>query len=388
MPVGLRFLLSDHCGGSGRSADEHPGRCRTGSEGHKGATELTSENPNPGAVSDPHPTSTGLLSWRGALLALVLGLLMSTVGPCPVQAASASPETVRIGAFLTGLSDLDPSNKSFSASFWLWSISNEEAGSPLDRLEFPNAIRIESPNAISEAVASEIWNQRKIVGSFRHGWDVRRFPFDQQLLRIELEEAENDSQSILFAADASNSGFDQDINLSGWRIRSTRFVSGTKTYRTTFGDPRLPPGSASSYAKVELQILLQRIDQTGFWKLTTGAFAASLIALASFGLRVDHPSALSPRFGLLAGSAFAAVISLRNSANELGAAGYTTLIDAVHFTVLLYIMVATSSGVIAWRRFQKHGDAAAIKRLEKRMAGISTSVFISLILVLVIGSAL
>ena len=338
-------------------------------------------------MSDPHPTSTGLVSWRGALLALALGLLISMVGPRPVQAATPSPETVRIGAFLTGLSDLDPSKKSFSASFWLWSISNKEAGSPLDRLEFPNAIKIESPNAISEATASGIWQQRKIVGSFRHGWDVRRFPFDQQLLRIELEEAEKDSQSILFAADASNSSFDRDINLSGWRIHSTRLVSGTKTYRTTFGDPRLPPGSASSYAKVELQILLQRIDQTGFWKLTMGAFAASLIALASFGLRVDHPSALSPRFGLLAGSAFAAVISLRSSANELGAAGYATLIDAVHIAVLLYIMVATSSGVIAWRRFQKHGDAAAIQRLEQRMAGISTFVFVSLILWLVIGSA-
>jgi hypothetical protein len=50
-------------------------------------------------------------------------------------------------------------------------------------------------------------------------------------------------------------------------------------------------------------------------------------------------------------------------------------------------MVATSSVVIAWRCFQKHGDAAAIQRLEQRMAGISTFVFVSLILLLVIGSA-
>ena len=373
---------------SGRSAEGLHGRRRTGSEGHTGATELTSQSPNPGAVSDPHPTRTGSSAWRGALLALALGLLISIVGPCPGPAAAASPETVRIGALLTGLSDLDPSKKSFSASFWLWSISNQEAGSPLDRLEFPNAIKIESPNAISEATASGMWQQRKIVGNFRHEWDVRHFPFDQQLLRIELEEAERDSQSILFAADATNFSFDRDLNPSGWRIRSTRLVSSAKKYRTSFGDPRLPPDSASSYAHVELQILLQRIEQTGFWKLTMGAFAASLIALASFGLRVDHPSALSPRFGLLAGSAFAAVIGLRSSTNELGAAGYVTLIDAIHIAVLLYIMVATCSGVIAWRCFQKHGDAAAIQRLEKRMAGISTFVFVSLILALVIGSAL
>ncbi len=314
--------------------------------------------------------------------------MFSIVSPSPVQAAAASPQTVRIGAYLTGLSDLDLSKKSFSASFWLWSISKQETGSPLDRLEFPNAIKIDSPNSVTEATAAGVWQQRKIVGSFRHGWDVRHFPFDQHLLRIELEEAERNSQSILFAADSNNLSFDHELDPSGWRIRSTRLVTGTKTHRTSFGDPRLPPGSASSYAHAQLQILLQRTEQTGFWKLTIGAFAAAFIALASFGLRVDHPSALSPRFGLLAGSAFAAVISLRSSANELGTAGYATLIDAIHIAVLLYIMVATGSGVIAWRRFQRHGDAAAIQRLEQRIALISTSAFISLILALVIGSAL
>jgi len=339
-------------------------------------------------MSDHQTRSNSSATWRGALLAFALGLLISMIGPSPVQAAATSPEMVRIGAFLTGLSDLDPSKKSFTASFWLWSISKEEAGSALDRLEFPNAIKIENPNTVTEATTSGIWQQRKIVGSFRHGWDVRRFPFDEQLLRIELEEAENDTQSTVLSADTNNSSFDHDIRLSGWKIQSTRMVNDTKTYRTTFGDPRLPDGSAKKYARVELQILLQRTDRTGFWKLTMGAFAASLIALASFGLRVDHPSALSPRFGLLAGSAFAAVISLRSSANELGAAGYGTLIDALHITVLLYIMVATSSGVIAWRRFQRHGDAAAVQRLEQRMAGASTCIFIAVIMTLVIRAAL
>jgi hypothetical protein len=321
------------------------------------------------------------------MLALVLGLLISLIGAAPAQAAAAPPETVRIGAFLTGLGDLDPTKKSFSASFWLWSISPEQTGSPLDRLEFPNAIKVESPNAVTDMTPAGAWAQRKIVGSFRHGWDMRRFPFDRQLLRIELEEAERDSQALLFTADTTNSSADRDLKPGGWQIRSTRLVSGTKTYRTSFGDPRLPPGSASSYAHAELQILLQRTDQTGFWKLTVGAFAAALMALASYGLRVDNPSALSPRFGLLAGSAFAAVISLRSSATELGASGYATLIDAVHVVVLLYIMVATGAAVIAWRRFQRHSDAVAIQRLEQRMAGTTTLGFGVLILALVIGAA-
>lgn len=334
----------------------------------------------------PCGSGAGLPRLRSLLLALAMGLLLSLGSPAPALAAPL--QTVRIGGFLTGLGDLDPARKSFSASFWLWTVGPSDEGSALDRLEFPNAIKVESPNAVSEPTPDGVWAQRKIIGSFRHGWDLRRFPFDRQLLRIELEEAERDSHTFLYEADDANSSFDRELKLSGWQIRSTRLVTGTKTYRTSFGDPRLRPGTPSAYAHAELQILLERTDRSGFWKLTVGAFAAALMALASCGLRVDNASALSPRFGLLAGSAFAAVISLRTSATELGASGYTTLIDAVHAAVLLYILLATAAGVVAWRRFQKHGDVAAIQRLERRMAGTSTLGFAVVILALVLGAML
>lgn len=339
---------------------------------------------------------------RRLVLIVLAALVLSLAGagaalaetPQPTaQAATAAPATagtgpeqVLIGGFLTGLGDLDPARKSFAASFWLWTVSRPDPVSPLDSLEFPNAIKVESPNAVTVPTASGVWAQRKIVGTFRHGWDLRRFPFDRQLLRVEMEEANRDAGSLLYRADTINSSFDPEVQLSGWRIRSTRLRTASKTYRTSFGDPRLRPGTASAYARAELQVLLERTDRSGFWKLTVGAFAAALMALASYGLRVDNASALSPRFGLLAGSVFAAVISLRTSAAELGASGYTTLIDTVHAVVLLYILLATASGVIAWRRFQRHGDAASIQRLEPRMAGLSSLGFGVVILALVLGA--
>lgn len=326
-----------------------------------------------------------------ALLALVIGVLINMGIPQPAVAAAPQPapapaEIVRIGAFLTGLGDLDPANKRFSASFWLWTVSPPDSGSPLDRLEFPNAIKVESPNAVIEPTPYGVWAQRKIVGIFRHDWDLRQFPFDRQVLRLELEEAERDSSSVVYAPDSANSSHDRDLELKGWRVRSTRLVTTSKPYLTTFGDPRLKAGASSSYARAELQVLLERSDRSGFWKLTAGAFVAALMALASYGLRVDNPSALSPRFGLLAGSTFAAVISLRTSAADLGASGYTTLIDQMHAVALLYILLATAGGVVAWRRFQRHGDVAAIRRLERRMAGTTTLGFAVVILALVFSA--
>ena len=348
------------------------------------------------------PTATGpvcrcRMGWLPPLIAavvLMLGLLMPAAVPAVlalepargVPAAAPAVEHLRIGAFLTGLSDFDPARKSFSASFWIWGVGSADTLASFNNLEFPNAIKVESPNALSETTPQGIWSQRKIVGTFRHGWDLRRFPFDRQLLRIQMEEAVQDASRLVYVADTANSSFDAEVQLAGWRLRSATLVASRKPYRSSFGDPRLQPGAPSAYARAELQLLLERTDRSGFWKLTAGAFASALMALASFGLRIDQPSALGPRFGLLAGSTFAAVISLRSAATELGASGYTTLIDAVHVAVLAYILTATAAGVLAWRRFLRHEDPLRAQRLERRLAGVATLALGVVILAMVLGA--
>ena len=338
------------------------------------------------------------------LVPAALMVLLLAVGPAIPAAASAEPaaeaaqaqaqakaadqglEKLRIGVLLTSLGDFDPARKSFSAAFWVWTVGKQEGENSLHRLEFPNAIKIESPNESQQATPQGIWSQRKIVGSFRHDWDLKYFPFDRQLLKIEMEEAERDTNSVIYVADTANSSFDPVVSPKGWRIISYKVITNSKHYSTSFGDPRLPTGSPSSYARAEVMLLLERTDRSGFWKLTLGAFSAALMAMASFGLVADQASALGPRFGLLAGSAFAAVISLRSAATELGATGYTTLIDVVHAAVLFYILMATVAGVVAWRGFLSHGDVAIIHRLERRLAGFSTLLFGAMILALVLGA--
>lgn len=308
------------------------------------------------------------------------------VSNAPPAAEPTAPQPIRIGSYLMALGDFDPAKKSFSASLWVWMVGPAQATASLNALEWPNAIKVETANAFNEQTPRGVWAQRKVIGSFRHGWDLRRFPFDRQLLRIDMEESDQDARHVTYVADRLNSGVDPDVKLSGWTIRSAQVVTSEKGYHTTFGDPQLTPGTASAFARAELQVLLERTDRSGFWKLTAGAFAAALMALASYGLRADQPTALSPRFALLAGSAFAVVISLRSAAAELGASSYITLCDAVHGLILMYIVVATVAGVLTWRTFLNHGDVARMKRLETRIAGFSSLALGIAILSLVFGA--
>ncbi len=92
---------------------------------------------------------------------------------------------------------------------------------------------------------------------------------------------------------------------------------------------------------------LERTNITAFVNFTAGAYVAAVIALASCAFHVDQGQTMGPRFGLLAGTVFAAVLTLRTESSELGTTENNTLVDQVHLIALLYVIVATLTGVHA-----------------------------------------
>ena len=312
---------------------------------------------------------------RGILPPLALAAAFLLCG----SSASAQPAQARIGAFITQLGDFSVQQKTFSASFWVWTLMKPGEPSALDSLEFPNAVSVKIDEPARVETELGVWVQRRVVGTFRHEWDMRRFPFDRQHLTIALEEAVKDLKQLEYAPDERNSSIDQDVTIPGWKIGPATLERVVKRYNTTFGDPRLPAGSASSYTRAELAVDLERTDRSGFWKLTAAVFAAAAVALFSYFLHVGQTASLSPRFSMLAGSVFAGVISLRSASGELGAVSYLTLIDQVHLAVLLYILTAIVAGVFSWRHFGKFGDVDGIKRMDRWFAFVSTVALLALI---------
>ena len=52
----------------------------------------------------------------------------------------ASPESCRVGAYVTALSDLAPNKDTFEATLWLWSVCPNDDLQPLETMEFVNAM--------------------------------------------------------------------------------------------------------------------------------------------------------------------------------------------------------------------------------------------------------
>jgi len=326
------------------------------------------------------------------LLFCLIFLSMSIVIPVEAQIIPTKPVQTEIsqeaplGVFLTQIGDFDVQKKSFSATFWLWTQTGNAEKSILDSIEFPNAVTVKVSDNITNPTATGKWLQRKVIGTFRHNWDMRNFPFDSQKLIILAEESDRDLSKLRYVPDQKNSSIDEDIKIDGWAIKRYSIEPLVKKYRSNFGDPSLPSGSSSEYTSMQLKIELQRNDLNGFFKLTAGAFAAAGLALVSYLLHADSAATLGPRLGLLAGSMFAVVISLRSASNELGTMAYLTLVDCVHLGVMFYILAAAATEIYILYDLQKHNNAIASKKIGIRAAIFSTLVFFTFVGVLIWGA--
>ena len=297
--------------------------------------------------------------------------------PAPLNSGAGvgllkGPEEVEVGVYITRLDNFDLSSKSFDATFWLWMISPEHAHNRLDDIEFVNAEDVKFSNSFSRVTPDGIWYQRKVVATLHHDWNLRKFPFDRQDLHLKLEEADAYIDEVVYVPEDTKFLVDGQMKIKGWRVVSSQIRPSIKTYMTNFGDPGLRSDMPTSFSGFDIVVQIERTSFAAFWKFTAGAIVAAAIALSSYAFHVDKPQTLSPRFALLSGAVFAAIISLRSASTELGIVDYNTLIDQIHLVSLIYVIVATFAGVYTWCLYRRHEDGIAIERLGHRIAFVST----------------
>lgn len=275
-----------------------------------------------------------------------------------------------VGIYITSLHDLDPIDGSFGADYWVWSV-HPSGANPLENLELYNAKEADADLDLKEERGDREWSQRKISAVVHHDWDLSNFPFDRQVLNIVLEEGAADTTTLMYSADTTNSGYNEDIRLEGWRITDFALEERAVDYATTFGDPDISSGS--SYARLVASVEIERESATGFFKLVAGVYAASAIGLLSFLMVPDIAPIFGARMVVLVGSLFASVISLRASEAVLGNTESLSLLDKIHIIAMVYIFIAALITVLA-RKTCESGKEDLAKRRDRvwlRVLGVS-----------------
>jgi hypothetical protein len=324
-------------------------------------------------------------SARFAWCALVLLAMLAVPSAANCRSVSEplpSPEHYKVGMFVTSIYAIDTADGTYAADFWIWSVGRSATKNPLQTMEFVHSDSITKRLESTTKRGDQYWRQVKIIGKFRQDWDLRKFPFDVQVLHLTLEEGVDDTANMLYEADVANTGYLPDASPQGWRILDQRIDVGETHYATEFGDPA--GGKGSEYTRLEMTITLQRSSLSTFLNLAAPLYAAFLLCTVSFLLhKEDGRPLIESRITLLAGALFAVVLNFRAVSSVLGNEHHLTIVDRLNIVVLVDIVFGTIVTVTAGIT-TNHGKKFSLI-LEYVCCALVALTFIAFNLFLIIG---
>ncbi len=270
----------------------------------------------------------------------------------PPEAAPSEPVKVKVGIFITELYDLDMSKRAVSMNFWAWYLHPDKAYKPLDTVEVVNAkatsIKFSSVTSKDdvpwEGGKKQIfWDQGKYSVTAFQDWDVTNFPFDRQILHIQMEDGQNDSTQTIFVADVDNSKISDTVLVPGWTIESFKIKSRDSVYKTTYGDPTLQ--GSSTYSRVSAAITVRREGVRLLGSMFIGFFVAFCLTCLTYFLDTDWMA--GSRVGMCGGAIFASVGNKYVVDSYLPPVSNFTLADAIEastfaaiiFSILVVVVV-------------------------------------------------
>ncbi|MBC7905092.1 MAG: hypothetical protein H7Y27_16810 [Gemmatimonadaceae bacterium] len=269
-------------------------------------------------------------------------------------------DTCKVGLYINSIYDFDLEEKSYMADFWVWMNFKNGALSFQEAIEVPNAKEVSFSQFSTEKKGDIFWFSMKGKSKIMHEWDVSRFPFDEQHLRIELEDAKYDGTQVTYVADTANSKIDSSFNSKEWQVKSFKVWSDKKVYGTTYGNPELK--GSSSYPRLVSELVISRNNS---WlmllKMLTGAYVAFLISCLVFFVSSANQDS---RFGLCVGGLFAAIGNKYIVESVIPTTTTNTLMDNVHNVTFMFILLIVGIIIVSLRLFESGDPKKHAKSLK------------------------
>ena len=277
---------------------------------------------------------------------LLIFCFLSLVG----KSQAVKPDTVKVGIYITSIHDIDFKQKEFAVNFWIWLRYKKREFDFARNLEVPAAKSVDKSFFVVDSSGDEISMQMKLQCVMKDSWKIANFPFDQQKLRISIENSQFDSRYLVFVPDTVGEHYDRRFTLSGWTIDSCLIYTGTKVYETNFGDQSLSKPRAE-YSAFRVRMSITR-DAVGlFWKMFLGMYVAFLIAYICFYI---HADGIDSRFGLSVGALFAVIGNKYIIDSSLPESTSFTLVDTLHGLTLFCILCVTAATAYSMKLVKKN----------------------------------
>lgn len=289
-----------------------------------------------------------------ALLCLTLPALAQETAPTTGLVDEATPiitshTDVSAGAYILRLSNVSPVNGTFEVDMWLWFRWQGADVRPDLSFELANGVITARSDSQVEDDLGVNYATVRVQATIFHDFDVRRYPLDNHVISIDLEDAELNNAQLTYTVD-EGIALDPSVRVSGWRVALLPTVVEAHTYATNYGY-RSAESDAGIYSRLVLAISLDRTSYGPLFKAFWISALAVLLGLLAFLIKADD---LDARFGMGVGSIFAASANAFVISDQLPPTTAVTLAEQINLIAVGVIF--TSVFVSIWSLRLRYAD--------------------------------
>jgi hypothetical protein len=284
-----------------------------------------------------------------------------------IKQTTVQPEVATVGVLFVNVSELDITDNSFHADFYLWCrwkgpinpVKNIEFSNLEDEWSFSDTDLHDSAMQLKDGF---YYNSFHVRGRFTHNFKLHNYPFDKQQVSIQFKNALYTADELVYVADSANSNYERDIIIPGWNIERLEFDSRQHKYRSNFGLPENKDNDL--YNNLSFSLTLSRPLQYFLWKLLLPVI---IVLLSSLGATVIHPKYVDARIYAPFGALLTTVFLEQSYSSKLPDISYLILLDKVYLIVYLTILAGIFHAIYTANlvKDEAANSYAKAKRIDK-----------------------
>ncbi len=248
---------------------------------------------------------------------------------------------VKVGIYVDRLPELSIKDSSWTADFYIWFRWKEENLNPGETFQIVNGEIVSRDLLETKVIHGSHYARYRVVAEITKVFDVSRFPRDDHLLTISIEDTELESFQLQYVYDDANSDISSRVSVPGYKIYRNAGTVKPHSYKTTRGDPSLPGDYKATYSQFTYGIWIARPNWGLYLKMFLALYAALFIALLGFFIKP------SDRFGLAIGSFFAAVANSYITSSLIPDTGIATLADQINAIGMIVIALIIFQSIVS-----------------------------------------
>jgi hypothetical protein len=317
------------------------------------------------------------------LILLTQAFACATLGQSPAL-AQASDDRVTVGAYVNDIQSVDLRSDSHVTDFYVWFRWTKPGWDGSKSVEFMNMVTpidhtnqslYDPPKPQPDGSRYAIFHHN---GAFTSKFPLRDYPFDKQVLRIELEDTVLGAKDLRFVPDGNGISINPETRLSSYTLGTPTVRIFDHPYPTTFGDQSEP--NLSSYSRVVFSIPVTRPWISGALKVLLPVVLILLSASLALLIRPEH---LEARISLGITALLTLVALQFTASSSLPEVNYLMLIDKVYLASYAFILAVLIYVVRSSWTLEQRGATVAAKA-DKKAIIILVAVYCATLAVLIV----